>query len=121
MSFLLTKWTVSLVILNYFMMFQLSIFGHNSLANGNLFRKSFPTPRSCRILHVFYPISFSISGFKWRTVIHLLLTGVQGDIYELNFIFSKWTCSFLNTSFEDCGCSYTYLCLGLLFYYFYVI
>jgi hypothetical protein len=44
-----------------------------------LFRNFSPVPISLRLFPTFSSISFSVSGFMWRSLIHLDLTLVQGD------------------------------------------
>ena len=44
-----------------------------------LFRKFSPVPISLRISPTFSSINFSVSGFMWRSLIHLDLSFLQGD------------------------------------------
>ena len=63
--------------------------GHNSWVNWVLLRRSFDTPRSSisyGALPMFSSRSFSISGFQFRSLIHLGLLFVRSDRYESNFI-----------------------------------
>ena len=48
-------------------------------AIGVLFRKISPVPMCSRLFPTFFSISFSVSGFMWRSLIHLDLSFVQGD------------------------------------------
>ena len=58
-----------------FMRSQLSILDLRALAIGVLLRNFSPVPMSSN----FFSISFSVSGFMWRSLIHLELSLVQGD------------------------------------------
>lgn len=72
-----------------FMKSHLSV-GFDSWINGALFQTSFPIPVSCRILSVFI-VSFSISDFMCRSLIHLVLVFVQGGRYGSSSFFYVWT------------------------------
>ena len=48
-------------------------------AIGVQLRKYSPVPMCWRLSTTFYSISFSVSGFMWRPLIHLDLGFVQGD------------------------------------------
>ena len=45
-----------------------------------MFRKFFPVPMCSRVFTTFPSISFYVSGFMWRFLIHLDLSFVQGDM-----------------------------------------
>jgi hypothetical protein len=44
-----------------------------------MFRKISPVPMCSRLFPTFFSTSFSVSGFMWRSLIHLDLSFVQGD------------------------------------------
>lgn len=48
--------------------------------------KSFPAPTPCRLLHMFAPIRFWISGFKLKSLIYLELIFVKCGRYGSNLI-----------------------------------
>ena len=58
---------------------HLSILDLTAQAIAVLFRNFSPVPISSRLFPMFSSISFSVSGFMWRSLIHLNLTLVQGD------------------------------------------
>ena len=79
-------WVFPLLIVSFalqklfnFMRFHLSIVYLRARAIGVLFRKFSPVSMSSRFFPTFSPISFSVSGFMWRSLIHLNLSFVQGD------------------------------------------
>ena len=57
---------------------------------GVLFRKFPPVPMSSRLFPTFSSLRFSVSGFMFRSLIHLDLSFVQGDKYGSIFIFSTY-------------------------------
>ena len=73
--------TVSLAVqkLCNFMRSHLSIHDLIAQANAVLFRNFSPVPISSRLFPTFSSINFSVSGFMWRSLIHLDLSFVQGD------------------------------------------
>jgi hypothetical protein len=56
----------------------MSIFELRAQAIGVLFRKISPVPMCSRLFPTFFSIGFSVSGFMWRSLIHLDLSFVQG-------------------------------------------
>ena len=64
-----------------FMRYHLSTLDLTAQAIAVLFRNFPPVPISSRLFPTFSSISFSVSGFMWSSLIHLLLTLVQGDKY----------------------------------------
>ena len=58
---------------------HLSILDLTAQAIAVLFRNFPPVPISSRLFPTFSSISFSVSGFMWRSLIHLDLSFVQGD------------------------------------------
>jgi hypothetical protein len=62
-----------------FMRSHLSILDLIAQAIAVLFRYSSPVPISSRLFPNFSSITFSVSGFIWRSLIHLDLSFVQGD------------------------------------------
>ena len=48
-------------------------------AIGVRFRKISPAPMCSRFFSIFSSIRFSVSGFMWRSFIHLDLSFVQGE------------------------------------------
>jgi hypothetical protein len=58
---------------------HLSILNLTAQAIAVLFRNYSPVPISSRLFPTFSPISFSVSGFMWSSLIHIDLTLVQGD------------------------------------------
>jgi hypothetical protein len=62
-----------------FMRSHLSILDLTAQAIVVLFRNFSPVPISSRLFPTFSSINFSVSGFMWRSLIHLDLTLVQGD------------------------------------------
>jgi hypothetical protein len=62
-----------------FMMSHLSILDHTAQAIAVLFRNFPPVPISSMLSPTFSSINFSVSGFLWRSLIHLDLSFVQGD------------------------------------------
>ena len=73
--------TVSFVLqkLCNFMRSHLSILDLTVQAIAVLFRNFSPVPISSRLLTTFPSKNFSVSGFMWRSLIHLDLSFVQGD------------------------------------------
>jgi hypothetical protein len=57
---------------------HLSILDLTAQAIAVLFRNFSPVPKSSRLFPTF-SINFSVSGFMWRSLIHLHLSFVQGD------------------------------------------
>ena len=55
-----------------FMRSHLSIFDLTAQAIAVLFRKVSPVPKSSKLFPTFSSISFSVSGFMWRSLIYLL-------------------------------------------------
>ena len=124
MSFALLK-------LSSFMRSHLSIFDLRARTIGVLFRKFLPVPMSSRLFLTFSSITFSVSGFMLRALIHLDLSFVQGDKYGSVFIllhtdsqldqhhFLKMH-SFLVYVWHLCqrssDCKFVILFLGLQFY-----
>jgi hypothetical protein len=62
-----------------FMRCHLSILDLKAQAIAVLFRNFSSVPISSRLFPTFSSISFTISGFMWRSLIHLDLSFVQGD------------------------------------------
>jgi hypothetical protein len=62
-----------------FMRSHLSIVDLRAWAIGVLFGKISPVLMCSRLFLTFFSIRFSISGFMWRSLIHLDLSFVQGD------------------------------------------
>jgi hypothetical protein len=62
-----------------FMRSHLSILDLTAQTIGVLLRNLSLVPISWRFFHTFSSISFSVSGFMWRFLIHLDLSVVQGD------------------------------------------
>ena len=58
-----------------------------------LFMKLFPVPMCSRLFPTFSSIRFSVSGFKLKSLIHLDLSFVQGDKYDLFSFFYMQTFS----------------------------
>ena len=65
-----------------FMRSHMSIFDLTAQAIAVLFRNFSPVPISLRLFPTFSSINFSVSGFMWRSLIHLNLSFVQGDKNE---------------------------------------
>lgn len=88
LGFFFTKLIISLSAQELFISVKshLSIVGLKSWSNGVLFRKSSPTPVSCRALPVFSSNSFWVSGFRFRPLIHKELVSVQSGRFKSNFI-----------------------------------
>jgi hypothetical protein len=61
-------------------------------AIGVLFRKFSPVPMCSRLFPTFSSISFSVSGFMWKSLIHLDLSFVQGDKNEFMYILQHVDC-----------------------------
>ena len=61
------------------MRFHLSILDLTVQAIAVLFRNFSPVPISSRVFPTFSFINFSVSGFMWRSLIHLDLSFVHGD------------------------------------------
>lgn len=93
MGFSFTQLIGSIAIQKHFsfMKSHLSTGGLNSWANGILFRKSFPTPLSCRALPMFSSGSFSVSGLGLWSI---WSKEIDTDVISL---FYMWTFSFLST------------------------
>jgi hypothetical protein len=62
-----------------FMRSHLSILDLTEQAIAVLFRNFSPVPISSRLFPTFSSVSFSVSGFMWRSLINLDLSFVQGD------------------------------------------
>jgi hypothetical protein len=62
-----------------FMRSHLSILDLTAQAIAVLFKNFSPVPISSRLFPTFSSINFSVSGFMWRSLIHLDLSFVQGD------------------------------------------
>jgi hypothetical protein len=56
---------------------------------SHLSKKISPVPMCSRLFPAFFSISFSVSGFMWRYLIHLDLSFVQGDK-------NRWICILLH-------------------------
>jgi hypothetical protein len=78
---LLTKVPFALQKLCNFMNSHLLILNLTAQAIAILFRNFPPVPISLRLFPTFSSISFSVSGFKWSSLIHLDLSFLQGDKY----------------------------------------
>ena len=65
-----------------FMRSHLSILDLTAQAIAVLFRNFPPVSLSLRLFPTFSSINFSVSGFMWRSLIHLDLSFVQGDKWE---------------------------------------
>lgn len=82
------------------MIFQMSVDSLNCLANGNLFRKSFPTLRLCRMLCVCFlgaVLVFQVSNEGlWSTWSWHLCTMIH---MSLIWFFCMWTSKFCSTTF----------------------
>jgi hypothetical protein len=63
----------------YFIRSHLSIVDHRAQAIGVLFRKISPVLLCSRLFPTFSSFSFSVSGFIWRSLIHLDLSFVHED------------------------------------------
>ena len=77
-SFLFTQLVVSLAVQKPFgfMRSHLSILGLSSWANGDLFRKSFPSPMSCKVLFTYSSKIARLQAFTLRSWVHLGLVFV---------------------------------------------
>jgi len=62
-----------------FMKSYLLILDLRAKAIGVLFSRISPEPMCLRLFTTFSSISLSVSGFMWRSLIHLDLSFVQGD------------------------------------------
>lgn len=69
------------------MRFYLSFVSLKSLTNEVQPGKSFPTPKSCRVLKVFSSSCFSVLGLTPSSLIYLELMSVQVGRHGSNFIF----------------------------------
>ena len=82
--------------------FHLSVVALDPWANGVLFRKSIHRPTLCRVLPVFSN-TFSVSGFTFRSLIHLELLLCQViEACPISFFYT-WDSSFPGTICPKCG------------------
>ena len=74
-SFLFTQLIVSLAMQKPFSFMRpyLSIVGLRSWANGDLFRKSLPSPMSCKVLLTYSSKIVRVQAFTLRSWVHLEL------------------------------------------------
>jgi hypothetical protein len=77
--FVLLTVSFALLKLSNFIRSHLSTLDLTAQATSVLFRKFSPVPISSRLSPNFSSKSFSVSGFMWRSLIHLDLSFVQGD------------------------------------------
>ena len=77
--FVLLTVSFALQKLRNFMRSHLLNFDLTAQAIGVLFSKISPVTMYLRLFHTFSSISFSVSGFMWRSLIYLDLSFVQGD------------------------------------------
>ena len=61
------------------MRYHLSIVSLKAYAIGVLFRKFSPVPKYLRLFPIFSSFTFRVSGFRWRSLIHLDFSFVQRD------------------------------------------
>jgi len=111
-----------------FMKSHLLIIDLRAWVTGVLFRKFSPVPLCSRLFPTFSSISFSRSGFMWRSLIHLDLNFVQGvrmDQFAFFYMLTAswtstfcWKCSFFHWMFCQRSSDHRYvgLFLGLQFY-----
>ena len=77
--FVLLKVSFALQKICSFMRSHFTILNLTMQAICLLFRNFSPVPISLRLFPIFSSTSFSVSDFMWSSLIHLLLTLVQGD------------------------------------------
>ena len=75
--FVLLTMSFALEKLSNFMRYHLSII-YLRVTIGVLFRKCSPVPMCSRLFASFFSISFSVSGFMWRSLVHIDLSLVKG-------------------------------------------
>ena len=84
--------------LDNFMRSYLSILDLIASAIGILFRKISPVPKCLRLFPTFFSITFTVSGFMWRSLIQLDLSFVQGirmdQIVFFYMLTATWTSTF---------------------------